>query len=54
MGAGAGVAGVPMRELGLVLLVAAALTYLLTGVVRYVMIRSGQVAEIRADRKSVV
>lgn len=48
MGAGAGVAGVPMRELGLVLLVAAALTYLLTGVVRYVMIRSGQVAEIRA------
>lgn len=47
MGAGAGVAGVPMRELGLILLVAAALTYLLTGVVRYVMIRSGQVAEIR-------
>ena len=40
-------AGVPMRELGLVLLVAAAITYLVTGVVRSVLVRTGRVAEIR-------
>ena len=40
-------AGVPLRELGLVILVAAAITYLATGLVRSVMVRSGKVAEIR-------
>ena len=40
-------AGVPLRELGLVILVAAAITYLATGVVRSIMVRSGKVAEIR-------
>lgn len=40
-------AGVPLRELGLVILVAAAVTYLATGVIRSLMVRSGQVAEIR-------
>lgn len=44
---GIGVAGVPLRELGLVLLAAAVITYLLTGAVRSVMVRSGKVAEIR-------
>ncbi|MGP6173437.1 glycosyltransferase family 4 protein [Corynebacterium sp. A21] len=44
---GLGVAGVPLRELGLVLLVAAVITYLLTGVVRSLMVRSGRIAEIR-------
>lgn len=44
---GAGVAGVPMRELALVILVAAALTYLTTGIVRYFMVRSGRMGEIR-------
>ncbi|OIR42049.1 undecaprenyl-phosphate alpha-N-acetylglucosaminyl 1-phosphate transferase [Corynebacterium sp. NML140438] len=42
-----GGAGVPLRELGLVLLVAAAITYLLTGAVRTALIRTGRVAEIR-------
>lgn len=41
-------AGVPLRELFLVLLVAAALTYLGTGLVRSAAIRTGNVAEIRA------
>ncbi|MHA2788726.1 glycosyltransferase family 4 protein [Corynebacterium sp. S7] len=40
-------AGVPLRELGIILLVAAAITYLLTGVVRSILVRSGRVAEIR-------
>ncbi|GAB2507355.1 Decaprenyl-phosphate N-acetylglucosaminephosphotransferase [Corynebacterium atrinae] len=40
-------AGVPLRELGLVILVAAAITYLATGVIRSIMVRSGRVAEIR-------
>ena len=40
-------AGVPLRELALVLLVAAALTYLTCGIVRSVLIRTGRVAEIR-------
>lgn len=44
---GAGVAGVPLRELGLIILVACALTYLLTGFVRHVMVKSGRVGEIR-------
>ena len=42
-----GGAGVPLRELGLVLLVAAAITYLATGVVRSLLVRTGRVAEIR-------
>lgn len=42
-----GGAGVPLRELGLVLFVAAAITYLLTGVVRTALVRTGRVAEIR-------
>ena len=40
-------AGVPMRELGLVLLVAAVITYLSTGLVRSLLVRTGRVAEIR-------
>ncbi|RSZ66165.1 undecaprenyl/decaprenyl-phosphate alpha-N-acetylglucosaminyl 1-phosphate transferase [Corynebacterium hylobatis] len=40
-------AGVPLRELGLVILVAAAVTYLATGVIRSLMVRSGRIAEIR-------
>lgn len=40
-------AGLPLRELGLVILVAAAITYLTTGVVRTIAIRTGRVAEIR-------
>lgn len=39
--------GVPLRELGLVLLVAAAITYLCTGAVRSLLVRTGRVAEIR-------
>lgn len=42
-----GASGVPLRELGLVLLVAAAITYLATGVVRSLLVRNGIVAEIR-------
>ncbi|WBT09793.1 MraY family glycosyltransferase [Corynebacterium sp. SCR221107] len=44
---GTGVAGVPMRELALVILVAAAFTYLLTGIVRHYMVKTGRVGEIR-------
>ena len=44
---GAGVAGVPLRELGLIVLVAAALTYLTTGIVRHAMVRAGKIGEIR-------
>ncbi len=44
---GLGVAGLPLRELGLVLLVAASLTYLCTGAVRVIMVSSGRMAEIR-------
>ena len=40
-------AGVPLRELGLVLLVAAAITYLATGPVRSMLVRTDRVAEIR-------
>lgn len=40
-------AGVPLRELGLVILVAAAITYLATGPVRSMLVRTGRVAEIR-------
>lgn len=39
--------GLPLRELLLVILVAAAITYLVTGIVRSVAVRSGNVAEIR-------
>jgi len=39
--------GVPLRELALVILVAAAFTYLATGIVRTILVRSGRVAEIR-------
>lgn len=44
---GLGGAGVPLRELGVVILVAAALTFLSTGAVRYIAVRGGKVAEIR-------
>lgn len=44
---GVSAAGVPLRELGLVILVGAAITYLLTGLVRYLLVRSGRIAEIR-------
>ncbi|APT84554.1 MraY family glycosyltransferase [Corynebacterium aquilae] len=44
---GAGGAGVPLRELGLVFLVACVVTYLATGLIRYVMVRSGRMMEIR-------
>ncbi|VZH85021.1 MraY family glycosyltransferase [Corynebacterium rouxii] len=47
MGAGAGVAGVPMRELALIILVAASLTFLTTGIVRYAVVKSGRMGEIR-------
>lgn len=40
--------GVPLRELGLVILVAAVITYLATGPVRSYLVRTGRVAEIRA------
>lgn len=39
--------GVPLRELGLVILVAAAITYMATGIVRSFLVRTGRVAEIR-------
>ncbi|KQB86356.1 Decaprenyl-phosphate N-acetylglucosaminephosphotransferase [Corynebacterium lowii] len=45
---GVGVEGVPLRELGLVILVAAAVTFLSTGAVRSLVLRSGRVAEVRA------
>ncbi|QPK79997.1 undecaprenyl/decaprenyl-phosphate alpha-N-acetylglucosaminyl 1-phosphate transferase [Corynebacterium lizhenjunii] len=41
-------AGVPLRELGLIILVAAAITYLTTGAVRSAVVRSGRIAEIRS------
>lgn len=44
---GAATAGVPLRELGLMILVAAALTYITTGIVRAILVRSEQMAEIR-------
>ncbi|WP_080795413.1 MraY family glycosyltransferase [Corynebacterium pacaense] len=44
---GAGFAGIPLRELGLVLLVAAAITYLTTGIIRTALVRSGRLNEIR-------
>ncbi len=42
-----GVSGVPLRELGLVLLVGLAITYVVTGLVRSLLVRNGIVAEIR-------
>lgn len=39
--------GVPLRELGLVILVSAVITYLVTGPVRSYLVRTGRVAEIR-------
>ncbi|ALC05602.1 Decaprenyl-phosphate N-acetylglucosaminephosphotransferase [Corynebacterium deserti GIMN1.010] len=44
---GVGFAGIPLRELGLVILVAAAITYLTTGIIRTVMVKSGRLNEIR-------
>lgn len=44
---GVGFAGIPLRELGLVILVAAAITYLSTGIIRTVMVKSGRLNEIR-------
>ncbi|MDO5029407.1 MAG: MraY family glycosyltransferase [Corynebacterium sp.] len=41
LAAQSGGAGVPIRELAMLVLVAAAVSYLLTGVVRYVLVRSG-------------
>lgn len=41
-------AGIPLRELALIILTAAALTYLTTGIVRSMAVRAGLVAEIRA------
>ena len=38
-----GGAGVPLRELALLVLVSAAVSYLLTGFVRYLVVRSGYV-----------
>ncbi|MCF4006955.1 undecaprenyl/decaprenyl-phosphate alpha-N-acetylglucosaminyl 1-phosphate transferase [Corynebacterium uropygiale] len=42
-----GAVGVPLRELGLVILAAAIFTYLTTGLVRSAMVRSGRIGEIR-------
>lgn len=39
--------GVPLRELGLVILVAAVISYLATGPVRSLLVRTGRIAEIR-------
>lgn len=39
--------GVPLREIALVILVAATFTYLATGLVRSFLVRTGRVAEIR-------
>ena len=39
--------GVPLRELGVVLLTALVFTYLTTGIVRSLVIRSGHLSEIR-------
>lgn len=44
---GTGGAGIPMRELGLIILVACAVTYLCTGIVRVLVVRSNRMAEIR-------
>ena len=44
---GVGFAGIPLRELGLVILVAATITYLTTGIIRTVMVKSGRLNEIR-------
>ena len=44
---GVGGVGVPLRELGLVALVACAITFLCTGVIRVLVVRSGHLSEIR-------
>ncbi|MEJ5928147.1 MraY family glycosyltransferase [Corynebacterium sp. H128] len=44
---GAGAVGVPLREIALVLIVAAAVTFLSTGIVRYLIVRWGRMAAIR-------
>ena len=44
---GSGGAGIPLRELGLVFLVACTVTYLCTGIIRSIMVRSGRIAAIR-------
>lgn len=43
-----GTAGVPLREVALVLLTGVIVSYLVTGLVRYVMLLTGRVAEIRS------
>ncbi|MBV7295104.1 undecaprenyl/decaprenyl-phosphate alpha-N-acetylglucosaminyl 1-phosphate transferase [Corynebacterium sp. TAE3-ERU12] len=48
LAAAGGGAGVPMRELALIALVAAAATFLLTGVVRYAVVASGWLDEPRS------
>ncbi|WP_225976608.1 MULTISPECIES: MraY family glycosyltransferase [Corynebacterium] len=44
---GAGGAGVPLRELALILLAACAVTYLTTGIIRHAVVRAGLLADIR-------
>lgn len=44
---GVGGVGVPLRELGLVALMACAITFLCTGVIRVLVVRSGHLSEIR-------
>ncbi|MBN9644944.1 MraY family glycosyltransferase [Corynebacterium mendelii] len=45
---GTGAAGVPLRELGMVLLVALSVTYLSTGVIRWAVVRSGWIDQPRS------
>lgn len=44
---GTGVVGVPLREIALVIVVAATVTFLTTGIIRHVTVRFGKLAEIR-------
>lgn len=39
--------GVPLREIALVIVVAAAVTFLTTGIIRYLMVKYGKLSEIR-------
>ncbi|MDU0478420.1 MraY family glycosyltransferase [Staphylococcus chromogenes] len=42
-----GAVGVPLREIGLVIVVAAAVVFMSTGLIRHVMVRYGRLADIR-------
>lgn len=44
---GTGAVGVPLREIALVILVAAAVTFLTTGIIRYIVLRFGKLSAIR-------